>query len=106
MKMSKASTSDDVIEKVKEEIDVREPNKFKVILHNDDKTTFDFVTKILMMIFHRSIDEAKEITAMIHVTGHGIAGVYSKEIAEEKTMEATRVARASGFPLSLSYEEV
>lgn len=97
----------EVIEKVDETIKVYIPKMYKVILHNDDKTTFDFVISVLTNIFHKTMEEAVELTKVIHVAGQGIAGApYTREIAEEKTMETVRYARANGFPLTPTFEEL
>ena len=97
----------EVIEKIDETIKVHIPKMYKVLLHNDDKTTFDFVVSVLMQIFHKTDSEAYDITQAIHETGQGIAGApYTKEIAEEKTLETIRYARTNGFPLTPSFEEL
>jgi len=101
------STNTEVIEKIDENIEVRTPSMYKVILHNDNTTTFDFVILILMRIFHKTIEEAVDITKAIHETGQGLAGApYTKEIAEEKTVETISLSRANGFPLTATFEEV
>lgn len=101
------TTEIEVIEKIDTTIRVQIPKFYKVILHNDDSTTFDFVISILVNIFHRSIDDAFELTKEIHEKGQGIAGgPYTREIAEEKTHESVSYARANGFPLTVTFEEI
>ncbi len=101
------STEFEVIEKEEETIKVQLPKMYKVLLHNDDTTTFDFVIMVLVRIFHRSIEDAIEITQAIHNAQKGVAGApYTREVAEEKTMETISFARANGFPLTASFEEV
>jgi ATP-dependent Clp protease adaptor protein ClpS len=90
-------------EKIKQK--VQEPNRWKVILLNDDQTPMEFVIGILTEIFKHSQETAKEITMQIHSEGSGIAGVYSFEIAEVKAVEATNLARGNGFPLQIKMEE-
>jgi ATP-dependent Clp protease adaptor protein ClpS len=90
-------------EKIKQK--VQEPNRWKVILLNDDQTPMEFVIGILTEIFKHSQETAKEITMQIHTDGSGIAGVYSFEIAEVKAVEATNLARGNGFPLQIKMEE-
>jgi ATP-dependent Clp protease adaptor protein ClpS len=90
-------------EKIKQK--VQEPNRWKVILLNDDHTPMEFVIGILTEIFKHSQETAKEITMQIHSEGSGIAGVYSFEIAEVKAVEATNLARGNGFPLQIKMEE-
>lgn len=97
----------EVIEKIDETVRVIEPNMYKVILHNDDSTTFEFVIAVLVGIFHKTIEDAVEITKMIHVQGQGIAGApYTREIAEEKTTETLAYSRANGYPLTATFEEL
>lgn len=97
----------EIIEKIEETIKVKIPNMYKVLLHNDDTTTFDFVILVLTQVFHKSIDESIEITKAIHEQGQGIAGApFTREIAEEKTVETISYARANGFPLTATFEEL
>lgn len=97
----------EVIEQIEETIKVQVPNMFKVILHNDDKTTMDFVIAVLTSIFHRTLQDSIELTMTIHNTGQGIAGSpYTREVAEEKTLETINLARANGYPLTATFEEL
>jgi ATP-dependent Clp protease adaptor protein ClpS len=101
------STEIEVIEKIDETIKVQVPKMYKVILHNDDTTTFEFVILVLTTIFHRNIEDAIEITKYIHVQGQGIAGSpFTREVAEEKTLETLSFSRANGYPLTASFEEL
>ena len=101
------STEIEVIEKIDETIKVVIPKMYKVLLHNDDTTTFDFVILVLCQIFHRSIEDAIEITKAIHLQQVGVAGSpYTREIAEEKTLETISFSRANGFPLTATFEEL
>ena len=96
-----------VADKIEEHLELRVPNLYKVLLHNDDTTTVDFVIHILMRIFHRTIEDAVDLTQVIHETGIGIAGSpYTKEIAEEKALETIAAARANGYPLIATFEEL
>lgn len=97
----------EIIEKIDETIKVKIPKMYKVLLHNDNKTTFDFVIAVLMQVFHRSEQDAVEITKQIHVAGQGIAGSpYTREVAEEKTIETLAFSRANNFPLVSTFEEL
>ncbi len=99
--------STQVIDKVEEKIEVKPPVMYKVLLHNDNTTTMEFVIVVLKSIYHKTIDDAIEVTMSIHHNGQGIAGSpYTKEIAEEKTLETVRLARANGFPLVATFEEL
>jgi len=97
----------EIIERVDETIKVLIPKLYKVLLHNDDSTTFEFVISILITIFHKDMEEAVEIAKSVHVNGQGIAGApYTLEIAQEKTTESVAYARANSFPLTVTYEEL
>ena len=90
-------------EKIKQKI--VEPKRWKVVFLNDDHTPVDFVIELLLNIFKHTQETAKTITLEIHNSGSGIAGVYSFEIAEIKSVEATALARSNGFPLQIKMEE-
>jgi ATP-dependent Clp protease adaptor protein ClpS len=84
---------------------VHEPGKYKVVLLNDDKTPMEWVIDILVTIFKHSETTAKEITLTVHNEGSGIAGTYTYEIAEQKSVEATTASRERGFPLQLRIDK-
>jgi ATP-dependent Clp protease adaptor protein ClpS len=97
----------ETIESTNTDIKVEPPKFYKVLLHNDDITTMDFVVAVLQQIFHRTYEEAIEITESIHFNGEGIAGApYTREIAEEKANETKLFATKNGFPLVASFEEL
>lgn len=79
---------------------------YNVILHNDDETTMDFVVHILTTIFRKTLSEAETLMLKVHHEGAAVAGTYLRDIAESKADKATREARANGFPLMLTVEEV
>ena len=103
--MANTSTQVDVIVDIEDELSSEEPKKYCVILHNDDVTSFECVIQILMIVFHKTSSQALELTNMVHFQGRGVAGVYTLEIAKEKTEEATQLASALGYPLKVTYEE-
>ncbi len=84
---------------------IKPPSLYKVVLHNDDVTTMDFVVKILVDIFKKSLDEATTIMLAVHDEGAGICGLYPKEIAEFKTNKTIYLARKEGFPLQCNMEK-
>jgi ATP-dependent Clp protease adaptor protein ClpS len=90
-------------EKIKQKIE--EPRRWKVIFLNDDHTPVEFVIGVLTEIFRHTQETAKKITLEIHNEGSGIAGVYTYEIAEVKSVETTSLARTNGFPLQVKLEE-
>lgn len=91
-------------EAVKTGNNVDEPARYKVLLHNDNYTTMDFVVSILCKIFHKSVSEATEIMMKVHKTGIGECGTYTKEIAETKVRCVISDARQAGFPLRCTME--
>ena len=86
-------------------VKVTEPKQWKVILLNDDTTPVEFVVALLMEVFKHSQESAQDITMQVHETGSGIAGIYSFEIAEVKTIEATNLARENDYSLQIKLEE-
>ena len=82
-----------------------EPKNWKVILLNDDKTPMDFVVGVLKEIFRHTPETATKVMLSIHSEGSGVAGVYTYEIAESKSVETTEISRANGFPLQVKLEE-
>ncbi len=85
--------------------DVREPPMYKVLLHNDDYTTMEFVVEILMLVFNKTPEEAVRIMLNVHQKGVGICGVYTFEVSETKVSTVHSIARENGFPLKCSMEK-
>jgi len=96
----------DTITKVKESIDtmILEPSKYKVVLYNDDKTPMEFVIAMLIKVFRHSEEAAVNLTMKVHNEGHAVAGIYSYEVAEQKGIEGTNLARQHGYPLIIKVE--
>jgi ATP-dependent Clp protease adaptor protein ClpS len=82
-----------------------EPPLFKVLLHNDDYTTMDFVVHVLQSVFNLPEDQAIQIMLNVHVKGIGVAGVYTYEVAEMKVAKTTAMAREHEFPLLCTIEK-
>ena len=83
---------------------IKKPPLYRVLLLNDDYTTMDFVVRVLVDIFHKSAVEATQIMLHVHKNGSGVAGVYTKEIAETKIEAVHELARKSRFPLKCIME--
>jgi len=80
------------------------PRLYRVLVHNDDYTTREFVVDVLKAVFHKSESDAVAIMLHVHYNGLGVAGVYTHEIAETKVRTVEHLARQSEFPLRLSLE--
>jgi ATP-dependent Clp protease adaptor protein ClpS len=90
---------------VEKKTKLEKPKLFKVILHNDDFTTMEFVVFVLQYVFSRSDAEAFTIMLKVHNEGLGIAGIYPYEIATMKCEKAMNLAKAREFPLLCTVEE-
>lgn len=84
--------------------EVRQPRRFAVLLHNDDYTTMEFVVLILMRFFGKSETEAHRIMLEVHHRGSGLAGVYTRDVAESKVEQVEELARTEGHPLRCTAE--
>ena len=84
---------------------LKKPPLFRVLLHNDDFTTMDFVVEVLQRVFGRSESDAFRVMWAVHTQGVGCAGVYTYEIAEMKVERVAQMARAQEFPLLCTLEE-
>ncbi len=87
------------------ETKLEKPKLFKVLLHNDDFTTMEFVVFVLEYVFLRSAPEAFAIMLKVHNEGVGLAGVYPYEIATMKFEKAMNLAKAREYPLLCTVEE-
>jgi ATP-dependent Clp protease adaptor protein ClpS len=85
---------------------VEEPPLFKVLLHNDDFTTMEFVIWVLEMIFNMPEEQAVQVMLNVHLRGSGIAGIYTFEIAETKVQKTLALAREHEYPLLVTMEQV
>jgi ATP-dependent Clp protease adaptor protein ClpS len=85
--------------------DLDEPSMYRVLLHNDDYTTMEFVVEVLMVVFSKSIENATQIMFSVHRRGIGVCGVYTYEVAETKVSTVEAMAREKGFPLKCTMEE-
>ena len=90
----------------KENIKLKEPGKYKVIMYNDDFTPMDFVVYVLTDIFFLSEEKANELMLQVHHSEKAVVGVYTYDVAVSKAKKATDIAREEGFPLRLTVEPV
>lgn len=84
---------------------LQKPPLYKVLLHNDNYTTMEFVIYVLVSVFHQSETEAIRIMLQVHNQQVGIAGVYTFEIAEMKVAKVAQLAREHDYPLLCTLEE-
>ncbi|GAB1353067.1 MAG TPA: ATP-dependent Clp protease adapter ClpS [Candidatus Rifleibacterium sp.] len=92
-----------VVEKTRQK--TTKPSMYKVFLLNDDYTTMEFVVEVLERVFGRSKIDATSIMLHVHRNGKGLAGVYTREIAETKIAQVHALARENGFPLKCDMEK-
>ena len=82
------------------------PDKFAVVLHNDDFTPMEFVVYVLQEIFHHPFERAEHIMLNVHREGLGVAGIYNFEIAEQKAHDTADEAKQNQYPLKITIEEI
>lgn len=97
------STQGEVKQQIKSQ--VREPKRYKVIMHNDDYTPMDFVVQVLIEVFHKRQEEAVMLMMMVHKGGKAVVGTYSYDIALTKIRTVTALAEEEGYPFRLTVEE-
>ena len=100
----KAGDTAVAIPKTKTARKLAKPPLFKVLLHNDDYTTMEFVVEILQKVFHHDIAHATRIMLHVHQRGVGVAGTYPMDVAEMKAEKVMALARAAEFPLLCTVE--
>ena len=100
----KFENDENVATEVKPEKKLKKPTLYKVLLHNDNYTTREFVVAVLKEVFHKSETDAVQIMLHVHYNGIGVAGVYTFEVAETKIRIVEAAAQDNGFPLRLSME--
>lgn len=98
------STETTVRPKVVTKTTIEPPSLYNVIYMNDNVTTMEFVIETLKNIFHHTDESAYDITIKIHEDGSSVVSTLPYEIAEQKGVEATLLARNNGFPLSIKLE--
>jgi ATP-dependent Clp protease adaptor protein ClpS len=104
--MAKNNTQDRSDILTEENIENDEPKLFKVLLHNDNFTTMDFVVQVLETVFFKSPAEATQIMISVHQKGVGMCGIYPYDVAESKVEQVHLLSRQNQFPLKSSLEEI
>ena len=94
------STGTETLEKTR----TKKPQLYRVLMHNDDYTTQEFVVHVLMSFFHKDAPEAHHLMLKVHMTGKAAVGVYTKDMAESKVTQVSDYAREQGHPLMLTME--
>jgi len=97
------STDVQLDEKIK--VSLQPPKMWKVIFLNDDQTPMEFVMELLTEVFKHNENDARNITLEIHNEGSAVVGIFTHEIAEQRGIECTHLARSNGFPLQITLEE-
>ena len=92
------------ITEVKPEKKLKRPRLYRVLLHNDDYTTREFVVHVLQLVFRLGEQDAIRIMLHVHHNGVGVAGVFTKEVAETKIQRVEQLAKEQEFPLRLTME--
>jgi len=93
-----------VVPKTRTERETRRPPLYKVLFHNDDYTTQEFVEGVLIAVFNHDSETARRIMLHVHMHGVGVAGIYPHEIAETKAEKTMALAREAEFPLLCTLE--
>ena len=102
--MSRPLNSESTITESRTEQELEKPRMWRVLLHNDDYTTQDFVVWVLESIFHKPRGEAFSIMMSVHRSGMGVAGVYTHDVAETKMKTTKQLAEEHEFPLLVTME--
>ena len=102
--MSRPLNSESTITESRTDQQLEKPRMWRVLLHNDDYTTQDFVVWVLESIFHKPRGEAFSIMMSVHRSGMGVAGVYTHDVAETKVKTTKQLAEEHEFPLLVTME--
>ncbi len=93
-----------VVTAVKPKNKLEKPKRYRVLVHNDDYTTREFVVFVLQSVFRKSEQDAIRVMLHVHHNGVGVAGVYTREVAETKVAKSERLAQEHEYPLRVSME--
>ncbi|MDR2743629.1 MAG: ATP-dependent Clp protease adaptor ClpS [Desulfovibrio sp.] len=85
---------------------LKDPDRYAVLLHNDDYTSMDFVVGVICSVFHKTLEQAAAIMMRVHKQGVGQCGIFTREIAEAKVQQVHCKAQEAGFPLKCTMEKI
>ena len=91
--------------KSKSQLKLKPPQSYKVLLHNDNFTTMEFVVFVLEKVFNKNLTEATQIMMHVHTNGIGVCGAYTYEVAEMKGESVHGLAEQYEFPLQATMEK-
>ena len=83
---------------------LQRPPLWRVVMHNDDFTTQEFVVVVLVNFFRKDQTEAHHIMLKVHMTGKAVVATYTRDVAETKVDQVMEFAREQGHPLMLTLE--
>lgn len=92
--------------RIEDEVEVRKPNMYRVVLLNDDFTPMEFVVWILQAVFHKAHAEATQIMLTVHHRGKGVCGIFSYDVARTKAAQVHKLAEQNEHPLKCVLEVV
>ena len=98
------TTQADTVTKLKQTSALKEPGMYKVVFYNDNVTPMNFVVQVLVELFRHNVERANSIMQQIHNNGSGVAGIFTYEIAEQKGVETSVLARENGYPLQVKID--
>jgi ATP-dependent Clp protease adaptor protein ClpS len=102
--VAQAKLQDSLLGETRSDERVEWPRLWRVLLHNDDYTTQEFVVWVLESVFQKPPAEARAIMLHVHQAGIGVAGLYTKDVAETKQRDTRRLAEQHEFPLLVTVE--
>ncbi len=85
---------------------LKPPSMYKVVLLNDDYTPMEFVVEVLEYFFHMNREKATQVMLAVHTQGKGVCGIFTKDVAETKTVQVNQYAREHQHPLLADIEVV
>lgn len=104
--MNRFEDENDIVLEEEQDLELQKPTMYKVIFHNDDYTTMEFVVFVLESIFHKSKAESTKIMLEVHKKGSGIVGIYTKEVASTNIYIVEKLAQEEEFPFLATMEPV